>query len=1754
MAKNSTEQNDGRPTTAFSQKLYELAETVPVYLGRGINAAFRTVLGGSRSERVIRDLQPLVEEVGEIGERLEEDLREDIGKRSISKFLEHFPDELNLVLTDELLPNSPEEVRERRCGDIEKELEKHLGDNEDITLIPGLQLDVAGTWKLHMGDELRKKLCEEMRRRLTGELVIALASDTQESIRKASGEKFPAGIADDTAKAIISRVEKALRVPVSELFFKPLTRQYKEKLAGGETLDDLLPEAFATARLASQLVVKTPGDNPGPMRHFDVQIIGGIVLHEGKIAEMVTGEGKTLVATLAAYLNSLTGKGVHVVTTNNFLARRDAAWMGPLYEFLGLTVAYLQHDIDTKEKQKHYQADITYGTKDEFGFDYLRDNMKTSAHLQAQRPPNYAIVDEVDNILIDEARTPLIISGMPEESTDKYHKANSVVQRLRPVIDYEVKEKEHSVTLSEEGEERVKEMLGVDSMYSGENIDWPHHMNQALVAKELYKRDRNYIVKNGEVIIVDDFTGRLQPGRRWSDGLHQAVEAKESLRIKQETQTLATITYQNFFRMYDKLAGMTGTALTEAAEFDKIYGLDVVPIPTNEPLRRVTFRDVIFATAKEKYEAIIDEIELVHATGRPVLVGTIAIEVSEHLSKMLERRGIKHEVLNAKYHEREAPIIARAGQVGAVTIATNMAGRGTDIVLAESVVKCRTCILRNGEHADPEDRPADICRNLRIDPDKPVTNVDNIPCGLHIIGTERHEARRIDNQLRGRSGRQGDPGSSRFFLSLEDDLMRVFMGEWVRGFMARAGFGEGQQIESQMVTRAIERAQKKVEQYNFEMRKNVLEYDEVMDGQRGVVYGMRQTVLDAMVPVEIREAIRNLVARFISDDLRNGPETALVTQRTFEPLQKKLDELGVHISEEEWLAADEKTFAKLVRQRVDPSKVRFGDDHIRGWIRTSLDPSMPEALHPSMWNLALIAEWANRHGIKLAEAELRKETCDAISDLVVAGAAEAAVGTSIEEYLRTWIDAALIMDMPLIANADTWDYSHVKQWADRLGIDIPVAEWDPISRKRDKQEELILQKMLKACEGEEVEEAARHYAGAALELYISSDHFGSDPKPQRIALWAKRRLGAEVDPAEMQELVAGLKQNVITRAFEAKKSRLDSHPDAAAGELAVIEVERYLADDFSSEDRNLVGIAAAFEERYGVKLPVFEMSKMSADELPSYLVGRVPPEIKHEIDATTVGEMITEMIDKSIDRAIDQFVSDRADPETLYVAVRDWLGPHGYKITPEEWQSLSLPELKQSVSMQARIAHEDETKEAVIDEFVPLTVETFLDSPLFAGEGGYSALASWAGGQFCFAISDTIEADLRKIGDKRKADLREKLVEEKVQGYRVVTDDPAEAAAEMVGEAVDLCLESSAGSEDFDETYVAGWAEKAFKLSLSRNELENRLELGETGVRNYIVETAAKTYARRPIDKIATDVADAVVGLCTSDNFVETWDYDLLQQWVKHSRAPMDFDIPAFEEETRAAVVGHFVDLAKAGYKDRAKEEVIPHVVGNALSIFIGCELSGEGQNYSALATKMNQKFNLGASPFRLSKMNRVEVEQWLHKHAGRLFEQRKRELGEYGFLRSVSALVLHNLDTRWKDHLYAMDHLKSGIGLRGYAGVDPKDAYKKEGYEMFMKMLTSAEESISDLALRVYFDDEESKRVARGRTAEERYVHEDAAAFDRGREQAAAAAGRDEAKPQPIRAQKAPGRNDPCPCGKKKSDGTPVKYKNCCMKRKPPA
>ena len=674
---------------------------------------------------------------------------------------------------------------------------------------------------------------------------------------------------------------------------KAKTPQLKDKLANGSTLEEILPEAFAVVREASWRTLE--------MRPFDVQIVGGVVLHEGKIAEMKTGEGKTLMATMPVYLNALTGKGVHIVTVNDYLATRDSEWMGKIYEFLGLSVGKIYHDIPEDERKAAYSADVLYGTNNEFGFDYLRDNMKFSKEQMVQRDLNFAIVDEVDSILIDEARTPLIISGQAEESTDKYYKVNQIIPKLKKEEHYQIDEKAKTASLTDEGIVIMENLLNVDNLYDPANIETLHCLNQAVKAHGLFKNEVDYVVKDGEVIIIDEFTGRMMAGRRYSDGLHQALEAKEGVKIENENQTLASITFQNYFRMYEKLAGMTGTAATEAEEFGSIYKLEVIVVPTNQPMIREDCPDVIYRTEDEKFDAVIEEIKELHEVKRPVLVGTISIERSELLSKKLKKSGIKHNVLNAKHHEKEAEIIAQAGQPGAVTIATNMAGRGTDIVLGEGIPELG---------------------------------------GLHILGTERHESRRIDNQLRGRSGRQGDMGSSRFYLSLEDDLLRIFGSDKISPLMARLGMEDGQPIEHAMVSKAVANAQKKVEAHNFDIRKHLLEYDDVMNRQREVLYTLRREIINTD---NAKELLLDMADEVVDDTL------AEIAQEKIYP--------------EEW---DIEALNELLERQFTVHIKKSGDHELilQGNTKLELENCNREILHDTIMETVIQAYEAKEEGIE----------------------------------------------------------------------------------------------------------------------------------------------------------------------------------------------------------------------------------------------------------------------------------------------------------------------------------------------------------------------------------------------------------------------------------------------------------------------------------------------------------------------------------------------------------------------------------------------------------------------------------------------------------------------------------------------------------------------------------------------------------------------------------------------------------------------
>jgi preprotein translocase subunit SecA len=864
-------------------------------------------------------------------------------------------------------------------------------------------------------------------------------SSNERTIRKlgyirSKDPDVPPTIISGSLVAQVNALEEQMRAKSDEEL-KALTPHFRERLAQGATLEELLPEAFAACREA--------GRRTKNMRHFDVQILGGVVLHRGNIAEMVTGEGKTLVATLPAYLNALEQKGVHIVTVNDYLARRDCEWMSPIYTALGITCGFIQSDMDPVARRRAYDCDITYGTNSEFGFDYLRDNMKPARWADPNYPPwaqqcqkalNFAIIDEVDNILVDEARTPLIISGPAFSDVRRYAQSNDIAVRLtemqkaEPGRYFEVKEKEHTCHLTDEGIHKAEEFAGVESFYTAGNMEWPHLIDNALKAHHLYKKDKQYAVMNhpetGErsIIIIDEFTGRLMVGRQWSDGLHQAVEAKharDGVKIKEETQTLATITLQNFFKLYKKLAGMTGTAMTEANEFWKIYHLDVIAIPTNRPLIRINHADMIFRTEKEKWEAVVNEIAEVHATGRPMLIGTTDVDKSIKLSGMLKRRGVRHELLNAlpEHAAREAEIVAQAGRIGAVTISTNMAGRGTDIILGGNPETLAWARLKD-QYPTRLDVPEDVwkrtveeieSREKMKEQGREVAGMG----GLHIVGTERHEARRIDNQLRGRAGRQGDPGSSRFYLSLQDDLMRIFAGEWVANVLTRLGMEEGQAIESRMVSKRIEAAQKKVEERNFDIRKNLLEYDEVMDHQRKRVYGYRQEILDGgncklRVLTMLDEQISLAIVRFLDEDYGPSGFAQFASNR-----------LGVEFDAADFLRSDFNEAEKTAR------------DKAHRMVQTAVNEALDENLgdeDPAEWNWKALSHQMNtRYGLSTNDRQLKQLGRENVAALLIEQSEKAVERVDLSEG-KAYLDP-------------DWGVRSICDWA-RLKFQIKLAPED----------------------------------------------------------------------------------------------------------------------------------------------------------------------------------------------------------------------------------------------------------------------------------------------------------------------------------------------------------------------------------------------------------------------------------------------------------------------------------------------------------------------------------------------------------------------------------------------------------------------------------------------------------------------------------------------------------------------------------------
>jgi len=1037
-------------------------------------------------------------------------------------------------------------------------------------------------------------------------------------------------------EAINAREPICQRMTDAEL--REQTDKFRRRLAGGETLDDLLVEAFAVCREAGRRVLG--------MRHFDVQLMGGIVLHSGMIAEMVTGEGKTLVATLPAYLNALEGKGVHVVTVNDYLARRDMEWMGPLYMALGLTVGAIQHNMGTAERQEAYDCDITYGTNNEFGFDYLRDNMRPAAkgddtypveYQQVQRPLNYAIIDEVDNILIDEARTPLIISGPAHDDVSRYRRADQIARQLKRDLHFIVNEKDHTCNLTEEGVRKAEELAGVESFYTAGHMEWPHLIDNALKAHHLYKRDVNYVVNNGEVIIVDEFTGRLMPGRNWSDGLHQAVEAKEGVRVKEEYQTLATITLQNYFKLYRKICGMTGTAMTEAPEFWKIYKLDVIAIPTNKPLVRVNHPDVIYRTVREKFNAIVDEIERMHKwdtvyttrgeillgeikdetedglvflpqgskqrqaipkheikrierRGRPILVGTVSIEKSELLSEMLTRRGVKHQVLNAKHHQREAEIIAQAGRKGAVTIATNMAGRGTDIILGGNPESMAWALLQEKypTRLDVPQAEWDALVQQIEQREKMKAEGREVAAmgGLHVIGSERHEARRIDLQLRGRCGRQGDPGSSRFYLSLEDDLMRIFAGEWVKNVLTRLGMEEGQAIESRMVSRRIEGAQKKVEERNFEIRKNLLEYDEVMDEQRKRVYGFRQQILTGAV-------CKEMILKMIDEQIDHFLDGFLAKYYGAESFATWA---GKRLSTE----LDPRDFRDIDFQQAQVEAVEQAQRMAESQVFDLIDENLPEDEDPSEWNWEALAKALNtRWNLNVRDRDLKKIGREDLAEYLIEQVREAISKIDLSE------GAVLLQPDYGLRNACAWAE---RKFGIRLDPEkVPTSEPEALK-------DLVRTLARKAYQEKEIEFPVI----AGLSHFTSRDgngHMRYDR--ERLAAWARARFNVELSVDDLRN-----KQRHEVRSLLIEQSRQASQQAREVAEQCYRQLALLYQEDAEGDASGRAlpanGRAEAFsdwlKQNLAVDLPSEQIARMERPDLEKrvafILDSRLRPEMR----------------------------------------------------------------------------------------------------------------------------------------------------------------------------------------------------------------------------------------------------------------------------------------------------------------------------------------------------------------------------------------------------------------------------------------------------------------------------------------------------------------------------------------------------------------
>jgi len=1775
MAQQSTKRlsSDGDGADRFLNKLgerfQEFFDAAPVAIARTVNSALKFFLRGSRIERTIRELAPVLARIN----ALELDmvaLSDDALRAKTDEFRQRLADGAKL---DDLLPEAfavAREAADRRIGMC------------------------SVLYRPHGFDPAR--LREPENRRLFDQARAAL---------DAAAER--AGF--DPATAPISQQVMALGSEIAKLRFPAAF--YAE-------LRDLFPDYRPPFR----------------MRPFDVQLIGGIVLHQGKIAEMVTGEGKTLVATLPAYLNAVGGAHVHIVTVNDYLARRDRFWNGPLFEALGLKVGAIQSEMNSAQRQPEYAADITYGTNNEFGFDYLRDNMKDELEEQVQGKLQYAIVDEVDSILIDEARTPLIISGPAEESSDRYYIANRLVNTLKGVnaqtlpreeghresllqaYDYTYNLKDHSVSLTERGIKNAQRFLGIDNLYHGRNMDWPPYIEAALKAKELYKLDVDYVIRDGEVVIVDEFTGRLMPGRRWSDGLHQAVEAKEAsrgARIKEENQTLATITFQNFFRLYEKLAGMTGTALTEAAEFMKIYKLDVVPIPTNRPLRRTEWHDLIYGTEKEKWDAIVEEIAAVHQVGRPILVGTISIEKSEHLSALLERRGIKHEVLNAKHHEREAGIVALAGQFGAVTVATNMAGRGTDIVLGPCTAH-GTLAHWQASGLAPRELPKELTLNPTLDPDEyerrraalqqhlerhwfeawnlrkkgetgevadgevhsrllaywkargmapmvlPRRNVAELG-GLHIVGTERHEARRIDNQLRGRAGRQGDPGSSRFFVALDDELMRIFMAEWVRRFMLRAGLGEGEPIESGMVSRAIERAQKKVEEHNFEMRKNVLEYDEVMNEQRKLIYSQRQEVLEGGGRRDPAETIQRALARYLAPDLQ--PPSPELPDRVFALLAAQTAAVGVKLRRDDWDRADSQSLAALLAERARAALPNgLGEREVRAWAAQVLaDGRADGGPYPEQWGLDRLERWAAKLGADCPRDELAAAARSELAAFVAEQARGMAQNRSLDDVLERWFRLGFTQDCVLLARSTQWELESFRKWLDGVGVSVEIVEWTPATTTCDALTPRWLAAARARFAGQAPAEVAADLAARAAGVFLASPLFGRRPEPARLAAWADERLDLPLEPeaieAAFEARVAPRLAALLAERVGARFARLPlaEAREQWAGSVADWHLQVHLA--FAAH--NLVGLATSLSGRLRLGLSALELAKRPAAEIADFVLRELaarPPREELGEHLEGLEDIVLAMVENSVRRLVEQRLGSRlgASPvEQGFVPLSLWATDLGMRITEKQWRAADLYGLRLHFLRQAAEAYPAATTAELLETFVPRfvrkSVGLFLDSEAFRERPTYAGLAGWAAERFAFLPRDTqVEAQLKRFAADRLKETQQRLIQALLEEHQQTGAELDAAAGRLVGATLEL-YQSTLETDESDLGGLVAFAREAFDVSIPVHRLEEQAEAEEREPMAVLVELAKGRYARRGIEKLAADVVGGAFRLCLPpEQFPAEWRCDKLRDWLRNVGLADVASADDLRDETLAEMTAYFEKAAATALAPRLPEQVRTELVPVALQVFLETTLAEEGRNYIGIANAMNQKYGVEVGPLELSKIPGTELQTLLRDLVFQAYERRKAQLGARRMLWTIRQLLLRIIDTKWKDHLWSMDHLRGVIGFRGYGQQDPKVEYKREGYAMFDLMTKSIEDTVTDYLLKVEFNlgEEEVRSVWRA----DSYIHEAAESYKQ--QQAAAEAPQGERRvARPVVAGKEPGRNDPCPCGKTRPDGKPVKYKNCCGRRR---